>query len=174
MIELRAMTDVEFEAFLRDGEEGFAQQRSRNFGTSLEYERAQAERQYAELLPTGADTKDYHFWTITQTGAPVGFLWVRVDEAARHAFLFEIAVHPDHRGRGYSGRALDLLEEDIKRMVFPAWVSTCLPTTTSRSACTRNTVTLRPTSTCGRTSDRGFERQVYLLANPRCCDLDPM
>lgn len=56
------------------GKRATAQQRSSNFGTSLEHERAQAERQYAELLPTGADTKDNHFWTITQTGAPVGFL----------------------------------------------------------------------------------------------------
>ncbi|MBA2363851.1 MAG: GNAT family N-acetyltransferase [Chloroflexia bacterium] len=98
------------------GKRATAQQRSSNFGTSLEYERAQAERQYAELLPTGAGTKDNHFWTITQTGAPVGFLWVRVDEAARHAFLFEIAVHSEYRGRGYGGRALDLLKEDLKRM----------------------------------------------------------
>ncbi len=74
MIELRVMTDNEFEEFLREGKEGYAQQRSRNFDTTLEYERAQAERQYAELLPDGKHTKNNHFWTIVRTGASIGFL----------------------------------------------------------------------------------------------------
>ncbi len=82
------MTDDEFEAFLREGKEGYAQQRSRNLDTTLEYERAHAERQYADLLPDGRDTRGNHFWTIARTGASIGFLWVRVDEAAHHAFLF--------------------------------------------------------------------------------------
>ncbi len=116
MIELRAMTDDEFEAFLREGKDGYAQQRSRNFGTTLEHERAHAERQYADLLPDGRDTKDNHFWTITRAGASVGFLWVRVDPPVQHAFLFEIAIYPEHQGQGYGSRALELLEEELKAL----------------------------------------------------------
>ncbi len=116
MIELRVMTDDEFEAFLREGKEGYAQQRSRNFGTAVEYERAHAERQYAELLPDSKETKDNHFWTIARAGASIGFLWVRVDPPAQHAFLFEIAIYPEHQRQGYGSRALELLEEELRRM----------------------------------------------------------
>src|SRR5688500_18343486 len=65
MLTLRPMTEAEFERYYAAGIEGYAQERARNLRTSIELERVEAARQYAELLEDGLQTEDQHLWSVT-------------------------------------------------------------------------------------------------------------
>ena len=117
MIALRPMTEFEFEQYRSAALGEYARERARNFGTPLEQERAVAERQYAELLKDGVHTKGHRLWTVMQdTGEAVGSLWVYVDEDQKRAFIYYIVISPEHRGKGYGKRTLEVLEEELKSM----------------------------------------------------------
>ena len=112
---LRPMTEDEFARFRPELLEGYAAERARNLGTTLEVERAVAERQTAELLPDGVRTKNHHLWIVTDdAGERVGVLWALVDPAQRRAFIYDIEIDEPHRGKGYGRRALERLEEFVK------------------------------------------------------------
>jgi ribosomal protein S18 acetylase RimI-like enzyme len=115
MVKLRPMTDVEFEAFERISMEDYAKERARNLDTSVEEQRAEAARQYAELLKDGLNTTGHHLWKITQeAGEAVGDLWVHVAPGGKRAFIFAISIDENQRGKGYGKQALDALEAELK------------------------------------------------------------
>ncbi|MEW2166314.1 GNAT family N-acetyltransferase [Streptomyces sp. NPDC007084] len=69
---------------------------------------AKADRDFALALPQGPDTAGAHLSVLEHDGVPVGELWLgRRDD---HAFVYDVAVRPEHRGRGH-GRTLMLLAE---------------------------------------------------------------
>ena len=117
MLTLRPMTEAEFERYYATGVDDYAQERARNLHTSLEQERVEAARQYAELLEDGLQTPDQHLWSVTlDTGEAVGMLWVSINPERRSAFIFDIAVDPAHRGKGYGRQTLTLLEDELRPM----------------------------------------------------------
>lgn len=66
---------------------------------------ARARRSFAELLPHGLATPDHHLFTAYAGADPIGALWVFVSAERGDAFIYDIAVDEEHRGRGL-GRAL--------------------------------------------------------------------
>lgn len=116
MLRLRAMTESEFEHFRDRNLEGYAQDRARNFGASVERERAAATRQYAELLKDGVHSAGHYFWVVlAEAGEEIGQLWAYRGEGEERAFLYYIEVLPPYRGRGYGAGALELLEEELRQ-----------------------------------------------------------
>src|SRR5690242_2816038 len=113
MLTLRPMTEEEFTKFRAESMEDYAQERARNSGLPIEIERDIAEKQYAELLKDGLQTPGTYLWKIVaEGGEPVGNLWVAVYEDRKEAFIFLIEIAAPHRGQGYAGQALDLLEAE--------------------------------------------------------------
>ena len=115
MVKLRPMTQAEFEAFERLSMEDYAKERARNLDSPVEEQRAEAERQYAELLKDGLNTEGHRLWKITQeTGEVVGDLWVHIAPGGKRAFIFAISIDENQRGKGYGKQALDALEAELK------------------------------------------------------------
>jgi RimJ/RimL family protein N-acetyltransferase len=114
MLSLRPMTETEFAAFKAVSMEDYAQERARNSGLPIEIERDIAERQYAELLKDGVQTRGQYLWKIvTEMDEPVGDLWVAVEEGRKDAFIYFNGIDEPQRGRGYAGEALNLLETKL-------------------------------------------------------------
>ncbi len=89
--------------------------RARNFDTSVEEQRTEAERQYAELLNDGLDTEGHRLWKITrETGEVVGDLWVRIAGGGKRAFIFFIGIDEPHRRKGHGKQALEALEAELR------------------------------------------------------------
>jgi ribosomal protein S18 acetylase RimI-like enzyme len=115
MLSLRPMTEEEFEQFKGPNMEDYAQERSRNFDTPIEQERAIAADQYARFLKDGIHTLGQRLWVVTEeTGAAVGHLWVGIEDAEHMAFIYFIGINADQRGKGYGAQTLDLLEEAMR------------------------------------------------------------
>ena len=114
MLILRPMSEDEFVEFRAISMEDYAQERARNSGLPIEVERDIAEKQYAHILKDGLQTQGQYLWKIVADGdEPVGELWVAVEEGRKDAFIFFIGIDAPHRGRGYAGQALDLLEAQL-------------------------------------------------------------
>ena len=114
MIRLRPMTEAEFERFLAVSKDEYARDRARALDTSLDEELATAEQQFAELLKDGIHTADHRLWLVTlDRSTPVGHLWVHVDPRSRRAFIYQIRIDEEYRGKGYGKRTLELLEEEL-------------------------------------------------------------
>ena len=114
-ITLRPMTEEEFERFNHIGIEEYAQERARNFGAELEGERAEATRQWTQLLKDGLQTKGHHLWSAVKAdGAVVGCLWVLVEEERRRAFIFSIRIEERERGKGFGRQTLQQLEAHLR------------------------------------------------------------
>ncbi len=115
MSALRPMTEAEYTHLMSYMWEDYAQERTRNFRTPIEDERAVAERQRTQLLQDGPNTPGHRFWTVVDdSGAAVGSLWVFVDEPQKRAFIYNIEIDAAQRGRGYGRRALELLEAMLR------------------------------------------------------------
>ncbi len=117
MVQLRPMTEAEFEAWRTESLEGYAQERARNLDAPVEEQRVEAERQYAELLKDGLNTEGHRLWMVTlETGDVVGGLWVHLSGDGKRAFIFSIDIDEAQRGKGYGKQTLDALETELKPM----------------------------------------------------------
>ena len=73
-----------------------------------------ARKETEQLLPNGIDTPGHSFFGIAVEGCsgPVGYLWLASMHrgSAKVAYIYQIAVKPEHRRRGYAREALKQAE----------------------------------------------------------------
>lgn len=92
--------------------EAYAQEWA-NRGLPEEQARARSEASYRDNLSQGLATPGVTFGVVEADGAPAGHVWVSSGQAGPGvpgAYVFDIEVRPEFRGRGL-GRALMLLAE---------------------------------------------------------------
>ncbi|MBO1768141.1 GNAT family N-acetyltransferase [Allobranchiibius sp. GilTou38] len=101
-VELRPMTDAQFEEYRTEAVEGYAQERA-DAGEPPDVATANARESYERLLPDGLDSEGQWLWTAYDGDVPVGLLWIGAH--LPHAFVYDVQVSEDHRRRGL-GRAI--------------------------------------------------------------------
>lgn len=80
---------------------------------------ARSRKNYAELLPEGVATPDHHLYVMhDEQAVVVGELWIGGHEQAgrRVAFVYDVAVHPEHRRKGHAERAFQALEGVVRSL----------------------------------------------------------
>jgi len=68
---------------------------------------------YDELLTQGLATPNQHLFEMRDSaGAPVGTIWLAVIEqaGARHGYIYDVRVEPEHRRKGHARAAFLALE----------------------------------------------------------------
>lgn len=75
-----------------------------------------AAKQFADLLPDGLETAAHHLLVGDADGERVGILWLNipVKGEAVNAFVYDVEVEADQRGKGY-GRAMMVGAETYAR-----------------------------------------------------------
>lgn len=101
-VELRPMTDGQFEDYRAEAVEGYAQERA-DAGEPPDAALANARESYGRLLPDGLATAGQWLWTAYDSDVPVGLLWIGAH--LPHAFVYDVQVFEEHRRRGH-GRAI--------------------------------------------------------------------
>ena len=82
---------------------------------------ARAASLFARLVPDGQSTAGHEFRSVVnESGGTVGAIWLAPDaEAGRGAaFLWDIVIEPEHRGRGYGRDALEALEPLVRALGY--------------------------------------------------------
>ena len=84
---------------------------------------ARATSLFARLVPAGQTTAGHEFRSImNDAGETVGALWFAPDgEIGRGtAFIWDIVIRPEYRGRGYGRAALEALEALVPTLGYDA------------------------------------------------------
>lgn len=76
--------------------------------------RAKVDRDIPAVLPDGLATAETWIWAVEENGRRVGtvFLGVRSGDA----WLYDITIEADERGRGYGRAAMVALEDEVRRL----------------------------------------------------------
>jgi ribosomal protein S18 acetylase RimI-like enzyme len=78
---------------------------------------------FARLVPDGQSTAGHEFRSVVnEAGETVGAVWFAPDgEIGRGAaFLWDIAIDPEHRGRGYGRAAMEALDALVRALGYDA------------------------------------------------------
>ncbi|MFG2116270.1 GNAT family N-acetyltransferase [Streptomyces sp. NPDC048718] len=113
-IEVRPMTQAEFDEWEPRAREGFARSWIER-GVPEAEARAKADASHRELMPHGLATEDLAMNVAVRDGRVVGWIWTgtrEVEPGTRAGFVYDIEVAREWRGHGY-GRALMLLAERV-------------------------------------------------------------
>lgn len=116
-VRLRPLTSDEFDAWLPGQIAGYAAMIENSGALPAEAAREKAVRDTAGLLSAGVATAGQVLLRILAADAAVGWLWLGVpgpDPDPRMAWVYDIEIAEEFRGRGY-GRAAMLLAEDEAR-----------------------------------------------------------
>jgi ribosomal protein S18 acetylase RimI-like enzyme len=103
----RPMTWDEYEIWDRTGRREYAADWIRR-GVPEADAHAKANRDFGGALPQGPDTADMWLSVLEHEGVSVGELWLACRDG--RAFVYDVGVHAERRGRGH-GRTLMLLAE---------------------------------------------------------------
>ncbi|MFC8132435.1 GNAT family N-acetyltransferase [Streptomyces sp. NPDC057302] len=109
----REMTEAEYEVWLAREKEDYAQTWIER-GVPEAEARAKSDADHADHLPQGLATPGTSLSVLTHEGTKVGTLWLALRDG--DAFVFDVEVDEEHRGRGH-GRSLMLLAETQARAV---------------------------------------------------------
>ncbi|MFF3324206.1 GNAT family N-acetyltransferase [Streptomyces sp. NPDC002889] len=115
-VEGRPMSEAEFVRWRAAAIESYAQSWTAR-GVPEDQARAKSEADHREKLPDGLATPGSWLNVLVAQGAVVGHVWVAEHEVRageRGAYVFDVEVAEEHRGRGH-GRALMLLAEQVAR-----------------------------------------------------------
>ena len=108
---LRPMTQLEYDSWRAQSVQDYAADIATSRDLDPESAMAQSAGEFAQLLPDGLASTDMHLWTAVVDEEPVGMAWIELRQRASgvSAWVYDISVDADHRGRGLGRGLLDAL-----------------------------------------------------------------
>ena len=105
------MTQDEYDAWRGQSVADYAVEIARSRDLDAESAAAQSAGEFAQLLPDGLASAGMHLWTAVVDDEPVGMGWIELRQRASgvSAWIYDISVGADHRGRGLGRGLLDAL-----------------------------------------------------------------
>ncbi len=103
-LELRRMTDAEFDDFLSGNAEEYAGELVAT-GMSVEAAAQRSREQMGQLVPAGQESPGMHFFTAWVGDAGVGSLWLCTLDPM--AFVYDVVVDEAQRRKGYGAAIMN-------------------------------------------------------------------
>lgn len=71
-----------------------------------------AKEQFEQLLPNGLATKNHYLFSVLAYGEAIGSLWLYVTatEHEKKAFIYDVELEKDQRGKGYGKETMRVLD----------------------------------------------------------------
>jgi ribosomal protein S18 acetylase RimI-like enzyme len=117
---IRPLREDEYEAWRRLSRRRYAEDMIENGGFSPEDAREKSEKDFALTMPDGLSTPGQHLYAVeTPDGEVVGHVWLGerdTRDEGRVAFVYEIRIDEEQRGRGYGRGAMLLLEDEARAL----------------------------------------------------------
>ncbi len=109
MLVLRAMTPEEQSLFQPLSLEHYAQEMASNYNAPIEEMRIEAQKEAEK-----AQMQNAQFLSIVANNQVLGGLMYLINESRQSAFLLEIFVYKEYRGKGWGKKALQTFEQQLK------------------------------------------------------------
>jgi RimJ/RimL family protein N-acetyltransferase len=120
MIQLRTMTESEYQVYLDNLHTGYADEQVKAGSWPADQALELAKAEIRETLPDGLASKNNFLYSLIapDESLPVGVLWIMIRERnkQKEAFIADIVIYDTFRRRGYGAQALKALEEGVKGM----------------------------------------------------------
>ena len=113
------MSQVEYGDYMRVALPDYAAEKQRGENLTPEQAMKVATDSFEKLLPNGIETPDHFLFTaIDEKQTAIGTLWFakRVDGGKPYAWIFDIVLKPEVRGRGFGKPLMSLLETEVKKV----------------------------------------------------------
>ena len=113
MVSLRPMSPDEWEAWRLESIRTYAQEKVRAGTWPAESAPQRAVEEVATILPEGRQTPGHEFRAVvTDAGDPVGVVWIAPlrEIGTGAAFIYDIVIDANQRGRGYGRAAMKAIE----------------------------------------------------------------
>ncbi len=111
------MTAVEFDSYRERAIKEYAAQHVRAGNWSLDRAEELAANQTDDLLPDGVDTRGMVLLVAeTEDAGRIGIVWVALEhERTSGAWIYDIEIVPEQRGRGYGRALLRAVEREVDK-----------------------------------------------------------
>jgi ribosomal protein S18 acetylase RimI-like enzyme len=117
---IRPLRDAEYDGWRRLSRERYVEDMVENGGFSPEQAREKSEKDFALTMPDGLATPGQHVFVVEATdGEVVDHVWLgdrNTRNEGRVAFVYEIRIDAEQRGRGYGRDAMLLLEDKARAL----------------------------------------------------------
>jgi ribosomal protein S18 acetylase RimI-like enzyme len=119
-VKLEPMSKREYDIWRKNSVSDYAQEKQRS-GVWGEDALERAEAQHNELLPQGPETNDHYLFNIVdvQENQIIGSAWLAqgaLGQPRHKAWIFDIALAPQFRGKGFGREAMLTLETFAKSL----------------------------------------------------------
>jgi ribosomal protein S18 acetylase RimI-like enzyme len=118
-VRLRPLREDELPVYIEEGKRQYAADLVSQAGFSAKPAERKAERDWANLLPGGKVGEGHFLFAIeeVESGQRVGVLWFarRDAEIGEVAFVYDIHIDEDRRGRGLGRAAMLALEDEVRK-----------------------------------------------------------
>jgi ribosomal protein S18 acetylase RimI-like enzyme len=114
---LRPMREDQLPAFVAQLQVWYASDIEQNGGLSAEQARTKAAQDVASSFPDGRVQAGHSVYVVEDGDEPVGALWIAERDAygRRIAWVYDVEIDEEHRGRGLGRAAMLLCEEEARR-----------------------------------------------------------
>lgn len=113
------MSEADYTAFAESTVLAYAADKVASGQWAQEQSLELAQRALTDLLPDGLRTAGHYLFTIRDDSSePVGRLWIAAQERGGHgiAYVYDVAIKPEHRRRGHAARALRAAEDEARAL----------------------------------------------------------
>jgi ribosomal protein S18 acetylase RimI-like enzyme len=111
------LTEEEFAARRETLAAGYADSLHRSRGLTPEQARERAAQQVAQLLPEGLHTEGTLLFNAIVDGRQVGWIWIALPDGTPErpdaAWIYDIEIEPEHRGKGYGRALMEAAEREL-------------------------------------------------------------
>mgnify|MGYP006293047369 FL=1 len=115
MVKFKNMTDEEFENYYNYAVSNYAEEKIEAGNWSEENAEERARNIFKKLLPDGLKTKNNYLYSIYTKNNHIGYIWFKInDENRKAAFLNDIIIFQEYRGKGYGEKTMKLFERKAK------------------------------------------------------------
>ncbi len=110
----RKLAEFEFDNWLQASIRNYAASNVRSGRWNEEGAQAKSAEACHNLLPAGVSTPDHHILSVLADEEAIGtlWLWVNSKSSPKKAYIYDIALHPEFRGKGL-GKATMLAAESL-------------------------------------------------------------
>lgn len=118
-VQLREMSKKEFKYFFENSIFDYANDLVKSSNITMDEALIQAQREFAEILPNGLDTKDNVLRIVVDTAEEkaVGAIWYlfEMTDDVKQVFLSDLIIKEEERRKGYASAALTEMEQDAQK-----------------------------------------------------------